>query len=331
LKTQLTDRDSIPEVISEMTLEEKVLLLTGSTPFFGGENKEHGIPAPLFLDGGTGFNSGQMMLEALFETTAETDGKYDPEDITEPLGSLGISTSAVSKDAEKQSERDKQIIKRTGEIMNDVRPADRELGCFPPGMFLAATMDPELIEQCGEAVGREACACHIDVLLGAPNVNLHRDPRNGRIFEGYSEDPCVVSKLAPSFVKGVQSAGVAADVKHFACNNQETDRMGVNESIDERTVRELYLPGFRACVEAGCRTVMAAYNQINGKACAENEWLLKKVLRDEWKFKGFVSLFKVALATPCSSTVQIILLITLFLITESKSRKEKSKIEPQNR
>ena len=124
------------------------------------------------------------------------------------------------------------------------------------------------------ALGNEANVRGVDVLLGTPNVNIHRDPLNGRLFEGYSEDPCLVSKLAPSFVKGIQDEGVAADVKHFAANNQETDRMGVNEHIPERALREIYLPGFQACVQAGCKTVMSAYNKINGAACAQNRHLL---------------------------------------------------------
>ncbi len=290
MKTQLKDKASIPLIIKELTLEEKVKLLTGSTTFRGGDNKEHGIPAPLFLDGGTGFNSSQMRLETFFVANGDYIGGYDAESITEPLEAFGISTGIASKLA-KYSGNDphmEYIMKHSQEMLNEVRPSDGKLGCYPPGMFLGATMNPEIIEQCGEALGREASACHIDVLLGSPNVNLHRDPRNGRLFEGYSEDPCVVSKLAPSFVKGVQSTGIVANVKHFAANNQETDRMGVNEIIDERALRELYLPGFKACVESGCKTVMTAYNRINGVPCAQSEWLLKKVLREEWNFKGFV-------------------------------------------
>lgn len=290
MKTKLKDKNSISLIIEELTLEEKVRLLTGSTTFRGGENKEHGIPAPLFLDGGTGFNSSQMRLETFFNANGEYICGYDSESIKEPLEAFGISTAIASKLAKKEG-NDSQldyIAERSKKMMDDVRPSDGRLGCYPPGMFLGATMNPEIIEECGEALGREASACHIDVLLGTPNVNLHRDPRNGRLFEGYSEDPCIVIRLAPSFVKGVQSTGVIANVKHFAANNQETDRMGVNEIIDERALRELYLPGFKACVEGGCKTVMSAYNKINGIPCAQNSWLLKKVLRKEWNFKGFV-------------------------------------------
>ena len=161
-------------------------------------------------------------------------------------------------------------------------------GCYPPGMMLGATWDPETVYQIGHALGHEARAYGVHVLLGTPNINLHRDLRAGRLFEGYSVDPYLISQLAPALVEGVQSQGVAANVKHFAANNQETNRQGINELIAERALHELYLPGFEACVKAGCATVMAAYNQINGVSCTENKWLLTDLLRGEWGFDGLV-------------------------------------------
>ena len=134
---------------------------------------------------------------------------------------------------------------------------------------MGATWNPSVIEACGHALGKETNMRGVDVLLGSPNVNIHRDPLNGRLFEGYSEDPCLASKLAPSLVKGVQEEGVIANVKHFAANNQETDRMGVDEHISERALREIYLPGFQACVRAGCKTVMSAY-----KMCIRDRYQL---------------------------------------------------------
>ena len=290
MKTQLKDKDSIPIIISEMSLEEKLTLLTGNTTFRGGKNNQHGIPAPLFLDGGTGINMKQMKLETLFNAYENISGFCNPEKLTEPLAAFGISTALARKTSQlEELDKDTKKIKEYSQkLMDESHPVDTYLGCFPPGMLLGATMNPETVQQCGEAIGREASACHVDVLLGSPNVNLHRDPRNGRLFEGYSEDPYLISELAPSFVKGVQSTGVVANVKHFAANNQETDRMGVNETISERALRELYLPGFQACVKSGCKTVMSAYNKINGIPCAQNAWLLKDVLRNEWGFDGFV-------------------------------------------
>lgn len=116
-------------------------------------------------------------------------------------------------------------------------------------MLLGATWNREAVHQCASAVGREMDAYHVDVVLGTPNVNLHRDPLNGRVFEGYSEDPCLTAQLAPEFVKGVQEEGPLANVKHFAANNQETCRHSINVRIGERALRELYFPGFRACVQ----------------------------------------------------------------------------------
>ncbi len=277
MATQLTNEASIPQILAEMSPEEKMLLLTGTTPFRAGVNEAHGIPAPLFLDGGTGFNTMQMGFEAAFMAKEENEGKVDGETLKEPMESFTVAAMAYSK-----------YTQRIAEILDETRPADRKLGCYPPGMLLGATMNPEVIRACGEALGEEALVCGVDVLLGTPNVNIHRDPRGGRIFEGYSEDPCVVSSLAPAFVEGIQSTGVIADVKHFAANNSETDRMGVDEHVSERALREIYLPGFEACVKAGCKTVMSAYNSINGKPCAQNSWLLRDVLRGEWGFDGFV-------------------------------------------
>ena len=287
---KLTNRASIPELLKDMSLDEKLTLLTGRSAFLAGGCPERDIPNPLFLDGGTGFNTMQMEIEASYRVMEEKNGAVDPESITSPMAglTLGMAPGAVREDGAEPTEEEKKTAARIAEILDETRPADRRLGCYPPGMFFGATMNPDVIYRCGEALGREASACHVDVLLGTPNVNLHRDPRCGRLFEGYSEDPCVVKSLAPSFVLGVQDTGVVANVKHFAANNQETERMGVNEHIGERALRELYLPGFKACVDAGCKTLMSSYNQINGYPSSQNPWLLRKVLREEWGFKGFV-------------------------------------------
>ncbi len=286
MATKLTDRASIPAILKEMTIAEKLTLLTGSTTFRAGGNEEHGIPFPLFLDGGTGFNTMQMGLEATFQAYEEICGKVDPESCTGPMGGFGVAMGAMALVDDETKEK---IQKRIGEIMDETRPADGVVGCYPPGMFFGATWNPDVIYDCGEALGREAVACHIDCLLGTPNVNIHRDPRNGRLFEGYSEDPYLVGALAPSFVKGIQSTGIVADVKHYAANNLETDRMGTNETISERAMREIYLPGFEACIkDGGCKSVMSAYNSINGVPCAHSTWLLRDVLRRDWGFKGFV-------------------------------------------
>ena len=131
----------------------------------------------------------------------------------------------------------------------------------------------------------EAAVYHVGVLLGTPNTNLLREPSNGRFFEGYSEDPFLAKTLAPEMCKGVESMGVASDVKHFACNNLEKNRNLINELIRERALRELYFPAFEACSKIAS-TLMTAYPAINGKPCCENPWLLKDILRKEWGYKG---------------------------------------------
>lgn len=159
---------------------------------------------------------------------------------------------------------------------------------FPTGSALAATWNPDLSYQYGVGMGEEAKSRKKDILLG-PAVNITRSPLNGRTYEYMSEDPLLNARLAVSYVKGVQSAGVASCVKHYAVNNQETLRGTVDVQMDERTLREIYLPAFKAAVtEGGAYAVMSAYNKFRGYYCGENDYLLNKVLRDEWNFKGMV-------------------------------------------
>lgn len=289
--SRLTDKESIPVVINEMTLEEKASLITGMSVFRTRGIERLGIPSVLLLDGGTGINFMQLYQEFIYHATYKNNDYIEEnpdKSDTEGLYSIGRILPYIGNPS-KLSPEDQQILAMATSELNSMKPEGKEPGCFPPGMLLGATWDPETVYACAEALGKEANAYKIDVLLGTPNVNLHRDPLNGRLFEGYSEDPCLVAKLAPQFVKGIQDQGVAANVKHFAANNQETERMGINEHIPVRALHELYFPGFKACVqEGGVKTVMSAYNKINGKACTENEWLLTEELRDQWGFKGFV-------------------------------------------
>lgn len=160
--------------------------------------------------------------------------------------------------------------------------------CFPPAAGLGQSWDPELVERVGAALGVECRALGVHVLLG-PGVNLKRDPRCGRNFEYFSEDPLIAGVLGAAWVRGVQSRGVGASLKHFAANNAEDDRMRSSSDVDERTLRELYLRAFEHVVtRARPWTVMCSYNRINGVYAAENSWLLTTVLRDEWGFDGAV-------------------------------------------
>lgn len=157
---------------------------------------------------------------------------------------------------------------------------------FPTGTAFAATWNPELAYRRGEVLGEEARWRKKDVLLG-PGVNIIRSPLCGRNFEYMSEDPYMNSVLAVAYIKGLQSRDVACSVKHFAVNNQETNRTTVDVECSERALREIYLPAFKAAVqEGGALTVMAAYNKFRGEFCAENNYLVRKILRNEWGFDG---------------------------------------------
>ncbi|HWJ86295.1 MAG TPA: glycoside hydrolase family 3 C-terminal domain-containing protein [Cellulomonas sp.] len=160
--------------------------------------------------------------------------------------------------------------------------------CFPPAAALGSSWDPALLHRVGEALGRETRANDVAVLLG-PGVNIKRTPLCGRNFEYVSEDPFVAGVLGTALVAGIQSQGVGTSLKHFAANNQETDRMRVSADVDERTLREIYLPAFEAIVKnAQPWTVMCSYNKVNGTYASQNHWLLTQVLRDEWAFEGLV-------------------------------------------
>lgn len=160
--------------------------------------------------------------------------------------------------------------------------------CFPPAVALGSSFDPELLERVGAALGEESQAEGVGVLLG-PGINIKRSPLCGRNFEYLSEDPLVSGVLGSALVRGLQSQGVGASLKHFAANNQEADRMRVSADIDPRPLREIYLRGFQRVVEGEQPwTVMCAYNRLNGVYTSEDPWLLTKVLRDEWGFEGLV-------------------------------------------
>ncbi len=157
---------------------------------------------------------------------------------------------------------------------------------FPCGTCLAATWDTSMIYEVGQAIGEEVRGKGLDVILG-PCVNIARIPMGGRTFEGYGEDPYLTSRMAVSYIEGVQSEDVAATIKHFAANNQEYERGFVNEIISHRILNEIYLPAFKAAVEeAHVMCVMAAYNKVNGEYCTENNYLLNTKLKDDWGFNG---------------------------------------------
>jgi beta-glucosidase len=184
-------------------------------------------------------------------------------------------------------------IKRLG--IPDLRMTDGPVGvrwsastAFPVSIMLAATWDTSLAYRYGWALAREAKAKERNVILG-PCININRVPQGGRNFESYGEDPFLTSRIAVSYVQGVQSQNVIATVKHFATNNQEWQRESINNKVGLRALYEIYLPAFKAAVQEGkAMAIMSAYNKLNGSYCSENSFLLQDILKTEWKFDGIV-------------------------------------------
>lgn len=198
---------------------------------------------------------------------------------TKPVDRLGIPSVMVS---------DGPSGLRT-QVENGVNENDsRASVSFPSGCATSSSFDRDLLHHLGEILGEEANDYNVSTVLG-PAINIKRSPLCGRNFEYLSEDPYVAGELGAAYIKGVQSKNVGTSVKHFAANNQETNRFSVSEEVDERTLREIYLPGFETCVKKSApTTIMCSYNAINGELSSQNKWLLKDLLRDEWGYKGMV-------------------------------------------
>ncbi|WP_157062902.1 glycoside hydrolase family 3 C-terminal domain-containing protein [Actinopolyspora mortivallis] len=222
----------LPDV-DELTLEQRVRLLSGGDFWHTRPVPEHGVPAVTLTDGPHGIRA-----------QSATSERFD---------------------------------------LSHNEPAT----CFPTAVTLASSWDEELVEEVGRALGTEARALGVAVALG-PGMNIKRHPLGGRNFEYLSEDPLVSGRMAAAMVRGIQSRGVGACLKHFAVNNQESHRFVVDAVVDERTLRELYLAGFEHALTARPWAVMAAYNRLNGLHCTDNPRLLSMVLRGQWGFDGLV-------------------------------------------
>jgi len=246
--------NNINTIVKAMTLDEKAALLVG---YIKG-NSYFGLPSA------STSNAEELVPGAAGQTT--------------PIRRLGIPRTVVSDGP-------------AGVRINPIRKGDNNTYyCtgFPVGTCLASTWNTELVHHVGEAIGNEVLEYGIDVLLG-PGMNIHRNPLCGRNFEYFSEDPVLTGKISAAYVKGVQSNGVGVSIKHFAANNQESNRTGNDAVISQRALREIYLKGFEIAVrEANPWTVMSSYNKINGTFTQESRDLLTTILRDEWGFKGIV-------------------------------------------
>lgn len=250
-------KDSVDKVIAAMTLEEKARILIGT-----------GQPG---ISTDTDLNMDSLIRECRNMVPGAAGTTFPIDRLGIPAVVLTDGPAGVRIDAHREG-------------------SDQTYYCthFPIATLLSATWDQELVEKVGTAIGNEVIEYGADVLL-APALNIHRHPLCGRNFEYFSEDPVVSGKIAAAYIRGVQSQGVGTSIKHFAANNQETNRLSCNTIASRRALREIYLKGFEIAVkEADPWTVMSSYNYINGTYASESHDLLTTILRDEWGFKGMV-------------------------------------------
>lgn len=275
--------DTVEQVIEELTVEEKAGLITGGLPYGTKAVERLGIPAALMGDSMAGMNFRQLIANYCSMETGE--------EILSCLRREETILNQLRNDyCIHPEELNEEEIVCYRAIQKHMGNPDRilEVTSFPAGILMGAAWNPSLTCKCAEALAREFDTFGVDVIL-TPNVNIQRDPLAGRLFESFSEDPFLTGVTGSAFVSGIQQVGLLADPKHFSANNHEKERKGINIHVSERALREIYFPGFEACVKKGnARTIMSAYNKLNGKACSANHRLLTEILREEWGFDGMV-------------------------------------------
>ena len=267
-----TQKPDVESLVKSMTLVQKAQLIVGTGMDMHLPDSIVQAMPPAFrhsIDTSTTYGKMVTKIRTYLPGAAGVTSEYD---------SLGITSQAL-------------VDGPAGLRIKSIREGDAATyyaTAFPIATLLASSWDTELIEEVGKAMGNEVLEYGADIILG-PGMNIQRDPLCGRNFEYYSEDPLVTGKMAAAMVNGIQSNNVGTSIKHYAANNQETNRLSVNTIVSERALREIYLKGFEIAVkEAKPWTVMSSYNKINGTYASESNDLLTKILRDDWDFDGYV-------------------------------------------
>lgn len=284
MRAKLTDKQSIDQVMVELTLDEKLNLVGEYTSSHSLGIPDMDVPALFLADGATGVNGTQVVLDYMTSPGMDTE-RLQQRFYMDP--DFGKILTMDLDEARVEYAGDADVLGLI-EYMERVRSNGRQFVSFPSGVNIGALFSPETARKGGEIVGRELRDCGVDVCLG-PNVDIARDPLGGRNYEMYGEDPKLVAEIAAAYIQGMQEMGVAACAKHFIANNQETNRNISDACVSERTLHELYARGFESAVKKGnVKSIMTAYSAVNGTFSSYNKELLTDLLRKEWGFDGIV-------------------------------------------
>ena len=282
MRAKLSNLQSIPQVVAEMTLDEKLDMVGCYRACHTRPIPDMDVPAIYLMDGATGLNGTHVVLDYLTDPCRADDPRTayaTPEMVALNRVDLNEAAAKYKGDA---------LMTDLVEQAAKYRPGGRQHISFPSGINIGASFDPITAETIGRAVGQELRDVGVDVCFG-PNVDIARDPLGGRNYEMYGEDPELVAQTAAAFVRGMQSAGIAACAKHFLANNQETNRNTTSSNLSKRVMMELYARGFEAAIEDGhVLCIMSAYNAVNGEFTSYSKKLLTDLLRGELHFDGAI-------------------------------------------